>query len=183
MEERINYHHWYGFGMGLSFSLLTFALFFSPQSAHSALVTMSDANESMASPIAYQQYANNSFVFSPRTLQWKAVKNGKVIRTGHGSAGRGYCPDIHRSCRTPTGTYSVISKSGPGCRSTRYPRPHGGAPMPYCMFFSRYYAIHGSYDVPRRNASHGCIRVTPSDARWLNHNFMKVGSTVVVKPY
>lgn len=126
----------------------------------------------------------NTVVFSPRTLQWKAIGDGgKVVRTGHASGGRGYCPDIHRSCRTPTGTYHVISKSGPSCRSTRYPVGKGGAPMPYCMFFSKYYAIHGSPDVPRRNASHGCIRVPPSDARWLNQNFVRIGTRVVVTSY
>ena len=128
--------------------------------------------------------ANKEFVFNPRTLQWKAINaNGKVVRSGHGSGGRGYCPDIHRSCRTPAGTYSVIAKSGPSCRSSRYPVGKGGAPMPYCMFFSKYYAVHGSPDVPNRNASHGCIRVVPSEARWLNQNFMTVGTKVVVKPY
>jgi len=128
--------------------------------------------------------ANNEVVFNPRTLQWKAVSgSGKVVRTGRASGGRGYCPDIKRSCRTPTGTYNVIAKSGPSCRSTRYPVGKGGAPMPYCMFFSKYYAIHGSPDVPNRNASHGCIRVVPSDARWLNQNFVHIGTKVVVKPY
>lgn len=97
--------------------------------------------------------------------------------------GRSYCPDIHRSCRTPTGTYHVMSKGGAGCRSSRYPVGRGGAPMPYCMFFSKYYAVHGSPDVPNYNASHGCVRVLPSDARWLNHNFMHEGTTVVIKPY
>jgi len=135
--------------------------------------------------IAHMNYAaNNAFVFSPRSLQWKAVNSkGKVVRTGRASGGRGYCPDIKRSCRTPSGTYSVISKNGPGCRSSRYPVGKGGAPMPYCMFFSRYYAIHGSPDVPNRNASHGCIRVPTSDARWLNQNFIQIGTKVVVKPY
>lgn len=128
--------------------------------------------------------ANNAFVFNPRSLQWKAINaNGKVIRTGRASGGRGYCPDIKRSCRTPTGMYNVISKSGPSCRSSRYPVGKGGAPMPYCMFFSKYYAIHGSPDVPNRNASHGCIRVEPSEARWLNQNFVEIGTRVVVKPY
>ncbi len=126
----------------------------------------------------------NQFVFSPRTLQWKAINSsGKVVRTGHGSAGRSYCPDIRRSCRTPTGTFHVISKGGPGCRSSRYPVGKGGAPMPYCMFFSKYYAVHGSNDVPNRNASHGCIRVPTSDAHWLSNNFMYVGTTVVIKSY
>lgn len=146
------------------------------------------ANEKVTSAseisIVNLNYANNEVVFNPRSLQWKAINdNGKVVRTGRASGGRGYCPDIKRSCRTPTGTYNVIAKSGPSCRSSRYPVGKGGAPMPYCMFFSKYYAIHGSPDVPNRNASHGCIRVVPSDARWLNQNFVHIGTKVVVKPY
>lgn len=135
--------------------------------------------------IQYQNFAvNNTFVFNPRSHSWKAINaSGKVVRTGRASGGKNYCPDIHRTCRTPSGTYSVISKGGAGCKSSRYPVGKGGAPMPYCMFFSRYYAVHGSYDVPNYNASHGCVRVTPSDARWLSNNFMHVGTKVVVKPY
>lgn len=137
------------------------------------------------SSINYQNYASNkTFVFNPRSLSWKAISsNGKVIRTGRASGGKSYCPDIKRSCRTPTGSYHVIGKRGSSCRSSRYPVGKGGAPMPYCMFFSQYYAIHGSPDVPNRNASHGCIRVPPSDARWLSHNFIDIGTKVVVKPY
>lgn len=128
--------------------------------------------------------ASNTFIYNPKTLRWTAIdEHQRVIRSGRGSGGRGYCPDIHRSCRTPTGTYHVISKGDARCRSSRYPVGRGGAPMPYCMFFSKYYAVHGSPDVPAYNASHGCVRVRPSDARWLNHNFMHVGTKVVIKPY
>lgn len=127
--------------------------------------------------------ASNTFIFNPRTRIWKAVKNGKVIKSGKASGGRGYCRDVGRSCRTPSGTYSVLSKGGVSCRSSRYPVGRGGAKMPYCMFFSKYYAVHGSYDVPNYNASHGCIRVQPDAARWLNQNFMHIGSTVIVKSY
>lgn len=126
----------------------------------------------------------SEFVFNPKTLQWKAINDhGVVVRTGRGSGGRAYCPDIHRACRTPVGTFHVISKGGAGCRSSLYPVGRGGSPMPYCMFFSKYYAVHGSHEVPNRNASHGCIRVIPSDAHWLYDHFMHVGTTVVVKPY
>ncbi len=126
----------------------------------------------------------NTFVFSPKTLQWKAINDdGVVVRSGHGSGGKSYCPDIQRSCRTPTGTFHVISKGGADCRSTRYPVGKGGSPMPYCMFFSKYYAVHGSNHVPAHNASHGCIRVLPSEARWLSKNFIHIGTTIVVKSY
>ncbi len=142
--------------------------------------------ESINDPsILYKNYAErNTFVFSPRSKSWKAINSsGKVVRSGRASGGRNYCPDIHRGCRTPTGTYTVLSKGGANCKSSRFPVGRGGAPMPYCMFFSRYYAVHGSYEVPNYNASHGCIRVTPSDAHWLTNNFMHVGTRVVVKPY
>lgn len=106
-----------------------------------------------------------------------------TVKSGRASGGRSYCPDVGRSCKTPAGTFYIQSKGGAGCRSSRYPVGKGGAKMPYCMFFSRYYAVHGSYDVPPRNASHGCIRVTPSDALWLHRNFMDIGTKVIVKPY
>jgi lipoprotein-anchoring transpeptidase ErfK/SrfK len=128
--------------------------------------------------------ASNTFVFNPNSLSWKAINdNGKVVRTGRGSGGKHYCKDVHRSCKTPSGTFSVISKGGAGCKSSRFPVGRGGSPMPWCMFFSKYYAIHGSYDVPNHNASHGCVRVTPSDAYWLSHRFVRIGTTVIIKPY
>jgi lipoprotein-anchoring transpeptidase ErfK/SrfK len=127
---------------------------------------------------------SNTFIFNPNTLTWKAIdQHGKVVRTGKGSGGRRYCPDTHRGCKTPSGVFHVWSKGGAGCNSSRYPVGHGGAPMPYCMFFSKYYAIHGSYEVPHYNASHGCVRVTPKDASWLSKNFVRVGTTVIIKPY
>lgn len=128
--------------------------------------------------------AENAFIFNPKTLSWKAVnENGKIIRTGRGSAGRSYCPDIHRGCKTPSGVYRVYSKGGAKCHSSRYPVGRGGAPMPYCMFFNKNYALHGSYEVPNYNASHGCVRLMPSDAAWLSNNFVRIGTTVVIKPY
>ncbi|KTD41139.1 L,D-transpeptidase [Legionella parisiensis] len=126
----------------------------------------------------------NTFVFNPNTLTWKAIdSNGKVVRTGKGSGGKRYCADIHRGCKTPSGVFTIWSKGGPGCKSSRYPVGKGGSPMPYCMFFSKYYAIHGSYDVPNYNASHGCVRVRPGDAKWLSKNFIRIGTKVIIKPY
>lgn len=126
----------------------------------------------------------NTFVYNPQTLQWKAINNnGVVIRTGRGSGGRNYCPDIRRGCRTPSGTFHVVRKGGAWCKSSKYPLPRGGAPMPYCMFFSKNYAIHGSNDVPNYNASHGCVRVKTSDAKWLSNSFIHIGTTVIIKSY
>ncbi len=127
---------------------------------------------------------NKVFIFNPRIGEWAAYsESGNLVKTGRASGGKGYCPDIHRRCRTPVGTFRILSKGTASCRSTRYPVGKGGAPMPYCMFFSKYYAVHGSNDVPDYNASHGCIRVTPAMAKWLSKNFIDVGTTVIVKPY
>lgn len=124
---------------------------------------------------------SKTFVFSNSKLQWVVYDaNGNVIRSGHGVGGKSYCPDIKRGCRTPTGNFRIYHKAGPSFKSSIYPRPRGGAPMPWAMFFRGQYAIHGSNDVPNRPASHGCIRVYTSDARWLSA-VLPVGTRVVVR--
>jgi hypothetical protein len=117
-------------------------------------------------------------------LQWAAYNpSGELVRTGRASGGRSYCPDIHRGCRSPVGRFTVYSKGGSDCISRKFPVGRGGAKMPYCMFFHGGYALHGSYEVPDYNASHGCVRTPPESAAWLSHNFVRVGTVVVVKPY
>ncbi len=126
-----------------------------------------------------------TFIYSPAMLSWAAYdREGNLVRTGPGSSGRNYCADVKRGCRTPSGVFSVYNKAGPNYRSSKYPiETNGGAPMPWAMFFHGGYAIHGSNSVPEYNASHGCIRVLPSDARWLNNDFLTYGSTVIVRSY
>lgn len=132
-----------------------------------------------------EDYGRTTVVFDPKHHTWAAYLDGKKIKSGRASGGKSYCPDIGRGCRTIVGTFKVISKKGPGCKSSRFPvETRGGAPMPWCMHFhAKGYAIHGSNDVPNHNASHGCIRVVLADAKWLNQNFVRIGTTVVVLPY
>ncbi len=64
-----------------------------------------------------------------------------------------------RGYETPTGRY----------RPTRlerewYSRQYDDAPMPYSVFFSGGYAIHGGYGRVGRPASHGCIRLNTGNA-------------------
>jgi lipoprotein-anchoring transpeptidase ErfK/SrfK len=63
--------------------------------------------------------------------------------------------------RTPTGTFKPTALFRYHA-STIY----SGSPMPYSIFFLRGYAIHGSYEVKYlgRPASHGCVRLHPSNA-------------------
>ncbi|KTD19316.1 enhanced entry protein EnhA [Legionella lansingensis] len=125
------------------------------------------------------------FIFDPRATAWAAYDaQGNLIKTGSASGGKDFCEDIGRGCRTVTGTFRVYSKKGEDCTSSIYPiETGGGARMPYCMHFNGGYSIHAAYEVPNWNASHGCIRVFPSAAKWLHSDFMDVGTTVIVKPY
>jgi hypothetical protein len=125
-----------------------------------------------------------TFVFDPKKFGWAAYDaNGNLVKSGAASGGSEYCIDLGTSCRTPAGTYTVYSEGSSECISHTYPLHDPGSAMPYCMFFHGGYAIHGSDHVPRYNASHGCIRVHPVAARWLNREFIHKGTTVVVKSY
>jgi lipoprotein-anchoring transpeptidase ErfK/SrfK len=62
---------------------------------------------------------------------------------------------------TPVGTYRPQ-------RLERhwFSRKYYNAPMPYSIFFHKGYAIHGTTDLARLGgvASHGCVRLNPSNA-------------------
>lgn len=69
-----------------------------------------------------------------------------------------------RGYRTPLGSYR------PQRMYRRYfSRKYDNAPMPYSIFFNGGYAIHGTTDLKRlgRPASHGCVRLHPSNAATL----------------
>ncbi len=144
-----------------------------------------DSKGSNYFPMQRKATGNKVFVFDPKATAWAAYDaQGNRVQTGSASGGKDFCEDIGRGCRTITGTYRVYSKKGEDCTSSLYPiETGGGARMPYCMHFSGGYSIHAAYEVPNYNASHGCVRVLPSAAKWLNEDFIDVGTTVVVKPY
>lgn len=120
----------------------------------------------------------------PKVYAWGAYNSdGRLIRSGVASPGKGWCPDIKRSCRTQPGSYRIYYLGDKGCYSTRFPVPHGGAPMPYCMYFNGNQALHGSHQVGRANLSHGCVRLTVRDAAWLRFNFAQEGTLVIIRPY
>ena len=106
---------------------------------------------------------------------------GTLQRWGPISAGKDYCADVKRRCGTPSGKYSIYIKHGKGCASSKYPVGKGGAPMPYCMFFHRGFALHGSYVVPGYHDSHGCVRLFVNDAQWLNQDFATGRTAVLIK--
>ncbi|MDF1757259.1 MAG: L,D-transpeptidase [Legionellaceae bacterium] len=126
------------------------------------------------------------FVFDPTAFAFAAYDiNGKRVLTGSASGGADNCPDdLDKQCRTVTGSFKIYSKRGANCLSGEYPvSTKGGAKMPYCMYFYRGFTIHGAYKVPTHNSSHGCIRVFPSAAKWLNEEFIGIGTKVMVLSY
>ncbi len=123
-------------------------------------------------------------IIDPRIHEFGAYDaNGNLLRSGTVTAGGSWCPDIHRSCRTRSGTFRIYTLGSESCRSHKYPLPRGGAPMPYCMFFNGNQGLHGSYQVVRGNVSHGCVRLHVGDAEWIRYNFARIGTKVVVRPY
>jgi len=132
------------------------------------------------SPTGYKQ-----FIFDPRAAAWVAYDaNGNRVMTGSASGGKDFCEDVGKPCRTVTGAFRVYNKRGPECKSGEYPvETTGGAKMPYCMYFYRGFTIHAAYEVPTYNSSHGCVRVWPSAAKWLNEEFLTVGTKVTVLSY
>src|SRR5262245_30491471 len=63
--------------------------------------------------------------------------------------------------RTPTGTFKPT-----GLFRYHASTIYSGSSMPHSIFFMRGYAIHGSYETKYlgRPASHGCVRLHPSNA-------------------
>lgn len=123
-------------------------------------------------------------LFDPREHAWGAyTANGTLIRTGLASGGANWCEDMGRQCHTDVGVYRIRTLGGSGCFSPSFPVPNGGAPMPYCMYYTQAQALHGSNHVVYGNISHGCIRVRVSDARWIRYNFAERGTLIVVQPY
>lgn len=128
-------------------------------------------------------------------LAWAAYdEDGDIVRWGPVSGGKDYCSDIGEPCNTIRGVFSVFYKKNQHCVSNTFPangrRGSRGAPMPYCMFFHRGFALHGSNDVPGYNASHGCVRMYKEDAKWLNQEFIETpespydkGTVVIVETF
>src|SRR5271165_1175127 len=65
---------------------------------------------------------------------------------------------------TPNGMYSPTR-----LERSWFSREYYNSPMPHSIFFHGGYAIHGSYEISRLGgpASHGCIRLHPSNAATL----------------
>ena len=92
------------------------------------------------------------------------IDRGKVVATYHTSTGAPATPTI-------IGNFRVYLKT-PGTNVKG---------MVHSSYFIRGYAIHGYYDVPAFNASHGCLRVPIADA-WRIFTWLRIGDRVITYP-
>lgn len=76
--------------------------------------------------------------------------------------------------RTPRGTYRVYRRAR---RSFSY---EYGMWLRWAAYFEAGYALHGSWRVPARPASHGCVRVPVPFAREV-YDFARLGTKVAVR--
>jgi len=115
--------------------------------------------------------ASKSITINLSTQKLYAKSNGKVIFSGNISSGiKGH--------RTPNGIFRVLEKDRYHV-SNRYPKPYGGAKMPYMLRLTNSgIALHQGY-LPGYPASHGCIRVTKSTAKRL-WRWAKIGTKVKI---
>lgn len=108
-------------------------------------------------------------------------RNGELVRWGPASGGSAKCPLSNKSCASVLGNFKIYRMHGADCYSRTYPLiAKGGAPMPYCMFYHKGYAIHASTLPGFYNHSRGCIRLFYDDAKWLNQDFVRIGTRVTV---
>ena len=92
------------------------------------------------------------------------IQDGEVLATYHTSTGAPATPTV-------IGTFRVYLKT-PGVNAKG---------MLHSSYFIRGYAIHGYFDVPAFNASHGCLRVPLADA-WRIFSWLRHGDRVIVYP-
>ncbi len=146
----------------------------------------SSASYTSRLPQSINTNGEKTVLVDPRVHAWGAYgADGNLVRAGLATAGSGWCPDIGRPCHTRAGTFRIQSLGNADCKSSKYPLPRGGAPMPYCMYFNGHQGLHGSPAgaVVEGNASHGCVRMHVGDAAWLRYNFANVGTRVIVRSY
>ncbi|MBW4578223.1 MAG: L,D-transpeptidase [Tildeniella nuda ZEHNDER 1965/U140] len=106
---------------------------------------------------------------SQRLIAWegKAPVYAILISTGKAST------------PTRTGVFAIQTRD-------RYARMRGDdydiADVPYTMYYSGSYAIHGAYWHRRFGTpvSHGCVNLAVDHARWL-FNWARIGTSVVVR--
>ena len=101
-----------------------------------------------------------------------AIEEGYVVFEGRISSGK-------QGRETPTGEFTIIQKKRHH-KSNLWPKPNGGAKMPYMMRLTNSgIAMHLGY-VPNKPASHGCIRLKKGFAQKM-YRWASVGISVYIE--
>jgi lipoprotein-anchoring transpeptidase ErfK/SrfK len=101
-----------------------------------------------------------------------AIEDGEIMLEGRISSGK-------KGRETPEGEYTILQKKRHH-KSNLWPKPKGGAKMPYMMRLTNTgIAMHLGY-VPHYPASHGCIRLENGFAQDM-FSWAKIGIQVFVE--
>jgi len=97
-------------------------------------------------------------------------QGGRLLHSWKVSTGR-------KGYSTPRGTWRIHRM-----HKRYFSKKYDNAPMPYAMFYSGGFAVHGTNSIKRlgRRASHGCVRLHPSNAAQLFAMVRRNGGTVKV---
>ena len=116
--------------------------------------------------------SNKKIVVNLSTQEAFAYEDNKLVMKGFISSGQA-------KYKTPTGRYKVLAKEKFHI-SNEWPKPDGGAEMPYMLRLTwSGIALHLGY-VPNYPASHGCIRLTDGFAQEL-FKWADIGTRVIIK--
>lgn len=77
---------------------------------------------------------------------------------------------------TPTGNFQVFTKMRVG----RAKKEYGGMKLNYCLAFNGDIMIHEFKSVPKRPASHGCVRTPKGKGHWV-YDWCPRGTSVIVQ--
>lgn len=101
-----------------------------------------------------------------------AIEDGFIVFEGRISSGKS-------GRETPNGEFTIIQKKRHH-KSNLWPKPNGGAKMPYMMRLTNSgIAMHLGY-VPNKPASHGCIRLKKGFAQKM-YRWARMGTPVYVE--
>jgi len=155
--------------LGATLTMAAFAIVSVPAFTRIAL---SKTHSHAVTPTRLAQQATNQWIEIDLSKQQLIAWNGRTpVRTFLVSTGK-------RSTPTHPGTFAIQSKyrSSP-MRGANYYVPD----VPYTMYFSGGYALHGAYWHNRFGSpvSHGCVNLRVSSARWL-YNWASTGTPVVI---
>lgn len=141
-----------------AFAALAGAALVAPSALASVANTDADAGIVPARSNAQDEPGRISIQIDKRAQRMTVVVDGEKRATYRVSTGK-------EGFETPRGTFRVLVM-----KEMHYSRKYDNAPMPFSIFFTNNgHAIHGTTAVGRlgRPASHGCVRLSPKDARAL----------------